>query len=92
MSEHELHHCKKMESWLSSTADDTLKGWKRSFTEWHVRHCPGCAAALASLKEICVRLASLAVPPKSDPPESALSQDRWSAIESAWESVEERSG
>lgn len=76
-----------MTDMLSGAADGTLTGWKLWFTNLHVKYCPGCAAALQGLKDLCVRLAKLGTETPQDK-EKALSDARWSKIESAWEAIE----
>jgi len=75
---------------LSGAADGTLTGWKLWFTKLHVKYCPGCAAALEGLKELCVRLAKLGAQHTGNQ-DPALSKERWSSIETAWEAIENRS-
>ena len=84
----EIHHCNKMTDMLSGAADGTLTGWKLWFTNLHVKYCPGCAAALTGLKDLCVRLSKLGTAQSDAVP--ALSEERWSSIESGWEAIEAR--
>jgi hypothetical protein len=83
----DLHHCNKMTDLLSGAADGTLTGWQLWFTNFHVKYCPGCAAALDGLKVLCVRLSNLGAAPSTDKA-MELPGTRWSKIESAWEAIE----
>ena len=70
-----------MKPLLSSASDGALTGLMRRFADWHVAHCPRCAAALAALKALRTRLSALLTAPQ---PVEALSEGRWARLESAW--------
>ena len=70
-----------MKTFLSAACDDALSGWARWYTDWHVGHCPRCAAALAALKALRTRLGALLSPPV---PAEGLSEGRWARLEAAW--------
>lgn len=94
MTARDPHYCAKMIDLLSGTADGSLTGWKRWFTEWHVRHCPGCAAALIALRDLCLRLGQMGAPAAKQVEvggENLLSDGRWSKVESGWDAIEQSS-
>lgn len=77
-----IRPCFFMKTLLSAACDNALAGLARSFTEWHVAHCPRCTAALTALRALQVRLRSLVS--LGAKPDEALTPERWAQIESAW--------
>ena len=85
-----IRPCFFMKTLLSAACDNALAGLWRSFTEWHVAHCPRCAAALAALRALKGRLRAL-VSPKPEAAEEHLARERWARLEAAWAKGDESS-
>lgn len=77
-----------MKVWLSASLDGALSRLALWYTQWHVKHCPRCQAALAALRALRDRLRAL--PVASGRP--VLSPARWQIIEAAWAEAESRAG
>ena len=77
-----IHPCFFMKSLLSAACDNALSGLAYRFTDWHVAHCPRCAAALAALRGLHDRLRTL-VSPQPETVEH-LVPERWARLEAAW--------
>lgn len=78
-----IRPCFFMRGLLSASCDDALEGLTRRFAEWHVAHCPRCAAALAALRTLHARLRAL-VSPMTDAADAHLPPERWARLEAAW--------
>ena len=76
-----------MKTLLSAACDDAYDGLARRFTEWHVAHCPRCAAALAALRALQIRLRALVSPEAA---EAHLPLERWARLEAAWAETDRR--
>ena len=77
--------CPHMKTLLSALADGSLTGIARWYTEHHAQRCPGCGSSLGNLKTVRERIRTLGVP---DGDTLQLSEDRWAAIEAAWDEQE----
>lgn len=74
-----------MRSLVSAWLDGKLTGVLRWYTEWHMAHCPQCAASIPFFRSLQGRLRILYSPGDAD---EGLSADRWASIASAFEAVE----
>jgi anti-sigma factor RsiW len=75
--------CLHMRHWVSALADGALTGFARWYTERHVGNCPQCRKGLATILSVRDRLRAL-IPGQT----TSLSQERWNAIEAAWEQAD----
>lgn len=80
--------CPHMKTLLSALADGSLTGLARWYAEHHAQRCPGCGSSLVNLKTVRERIRTLGVP---DGDTLQLSEDRWAAIEAAWDAQEKPS-
>lgn len=79
--------CPHMRILLSDLVSGDLRGVMKWFTEQHAAGCPRCRPALEGLRQLRVRLQTLAVPNPKDE-EIALDQERRTAVEAAWDATD----
>lgn len=84
---HRVAPCWFMETWVSRTADGTLRGFGRWYAGLHIPRCPRCREALEELQALLLRLGSLRC---EGPVLPGLPKDRWAAIERAWSDADAR--
>jgi hypothetical protein len=70
---------------VSTFADGALAGLARWYTLRHLGGCAQCRKGLATILAVRGRLRSLSQDHNEDIP---LSQERWAAVEAAWEQVD----
>jgi anti-sigma factor RsiW len=75
--------CPHMRHWVSALADGALTGFARWYTERHIASCPQCRKGMAAIVAVRDRLRAL-----SPGPTPSLSEERWGAIEAAWEQTD----
>jgi len=83
-----IRPCFFMKTLLSAVCDNALTGLSRRFADWHIAHCPRCAAALAALRSLHRQLRAL-VSPETERVER-LAPDRWTHLEAAWAEADGR--
>lgn len=84
-----IRPCFFMKTLLSAACDNALDGLARWYTEWHVAHCPRCAATLAALRALHVRLRALASSERGAA-DAELAPERWARLEGAWAEADRR--
>ena len=84
-----IRPCFFMKGLLSAACDDALDGLTLRFAEWHIAHCPRCAAALAALRTLHARLRAL-VSPGPEAADARLPPERWARLEAAWAEADQR--
>ncbi len=80
-----LQPCSHMRDMVSAMADDSLRGWRRWYTRFHVSGCPRCRRALEAFRALRARLLAFG---RQEEPAASLSPDRRSALERAWDEME----
>ena len=80
-----LKPCPHMQTLVSAWVDGKLTGLTRWYTEKHVQGCPQCQSSLPFLKTLHFRLSVIG----KAAPVTQLSDDRWAAVEAAWEDSEQ---
>ena len=78
--------CWHMKTVISALVDNKVTGLLKQYATWHISHCPRCQAALDALRAMHGRLLTLAAKP--DGGSTALSDERKSRLEAAWDAVE----
>lgn len=78
--------CPHMQTLVSVWLDNALSGFLSRYTEWHIRHCPRCAAAIPVLRTLRDRLHQYRL---SSTGEAMLTPERQAALQAAWERADQ---
>lgn len=81
-----LKPCWHMETLVSAWVDGKLTGITRWYTERHLKDCAQCQSSVPFLKALHFRLSTLG----ETPPPAKLSDERWEAVEAAWQQSEQQ--
>ena len=82
----DLKPCPHMQTLVSAWVDDALNGLLSRYTEWHVRHCPRCSAAVPVLRALQSRLHQYRL---ASAGEATLTSERRAALQEAWERADQ---